>query len=89
MKGSEKQSIDLGMAVRMMRHQRGLTQIELATLIGSPRSESSQISNWERHGKVTIGALKRVARATGFSIEIRFVSDRQRSLSPMTIVVDG
>ncbi len=54
---SNKQTLRLrlGRALRRIRIARDLTEVEVAMLIGKPRSSANQISRWEL-GQVAIGS---------------------------------
>jgi transcriptional regulator with XRE-family HTH domain len=68
---------DIGTRIRAIRRERGMTQDELADLVGVSRSAVAQ---WEtgRTGQVT-GNLSRIAGVLGVNVEYLMVGDDKRA----------
>lgn len=57
-----------------LRKQQNLTQTEIASRMGLPRSAVCRLENWLVSGKMpTLSMLRRYARALGKRVEIRLV----------------
>jgi transcriptional regulator with XRE-family HTH domain len=75
----EKAELDVAMQLRSIRETAGLTQTELAGMIGTTASVISRLENAEYEGH-SLAMLRRIADALGKSVRISFVD------SPATAV---
>lgn len=70
----EHERMEIGQQIYDLRHEAGLTQAELAKLIGTSTSVISRLedTDYERH---SMSLLRRIAAVFGKRIQVRFVSD--------------
>jgi transcriptional regulator with XRE-family HTH domain len=68
---AESFNADLAMKVHELRKEAGLTQKQLAELIGTRQSVISRIENADYEGH-SLNVLKRVAHALGRSLRVEF-----------------
>lgn len=66
------EEIPAGYMLRQARERAGLTQAELAQLLGTSQQAVSQAERWEANP--TVAFIRRWARACGVELEFRFVS---------------
>jgi transcriptional regulator with XRE-family HTH domain len=57
------------------RASSGLTQAEVATLVGTTQSAIARLESPTSSHSPSVGTLQKYARALGFKVEIRFVPD--------------
>jgi DNA-binding XRE family transcriptional regulator len=69
----EKQALQLAMKIAAMREQKGLSQQQLAKLMGTSQQAISRIESGEYEG-FTLKTLEKVAEATGMKVKIDFVA---------------
>jgi DNA-binding XRE family transcriptional regulator len=69
----EKQALKLAMKIAALREQKGLSQQQLAKLMGTSQQAISRIESGEYEG-FTLKTLEKVAEATGMKIKIDFVA---------------
>jgi DNA-binding XRE family transcriptional regulator len=69
----EKQSLMLAMKIAELRNQKGLSQQELAKLMGTSQQAISRIESGEYEG-FTLKTLEKIAEATGMRVKIEFVA---------------
>lgn len=69
----EKQALKLAMKITALREQKGLSQQQLAKLMGTSQQAISRIESGEYEG-FTLKTLEKVAEATGMKIKIDFVA---------------
>ena len=69
----ERQALKLAMKIAELRNQKGLTQQELARLMGTSQQAISRIESGEYEG-FTLKTLEKIAEATGMRVEIEFVT---------------
>ncbi|KAF0154631.1 MAG: transcriptional regulator [Syntrophaceae bacterium] len=69
----ERQALKLAMKIAELRDQKGLSQQELAKLMGTSQQAISRIESGEYEG-FTLKTLEKIAEATGMRIKIEFVS---------------
>ena len=55
----------------------GLTQAEVATLLGTTQSAIARLESPTSSHSPSVGTLQKYARALGFKVEIRLVPDRR------------
>jgi transcriptional regulator with XRE-family HTH domain len=63
----------LARQIRVLRKERGLTQAELASMIGSGQSFISEIED-EDYGSLSLKTLKDLAKAFDVYLDVRFAS---------------
>jgi len=68
----ERQALKLAMKIAELRNQRGLTQQELAKLMGTSQQAISRIESGDYEG-FTLKTLEKIAEATGMRVKIEFV----------------
>ena len=68
----ERQALKLAMKIAELRNQKGLTQQELARLMGTSQQAISRIESGEYEG-FTLKTLEKIAEATGMRVKIEFV----------------
>jgi ribosome-binding protein aMBF1 (putative translation factor) len=68
---------EVGLMVRELRLQEGLTQAQLAGRIGTTATAISRLESADYTGH-SLAILRRVAGAVGKSVAIRFVPERDR-----------
>jgi DNA-binding XRE family transcriptional regulator len=69
----EKQALKLAMKIAELRDQKGLSQQQLANLMGTSQQAISRIESGEYEG-FTLKTLEKIAEATGMRIKIEFVA---------------
>jgi DNA-binding XRE family transcriptional regulator len=69
----ERQALKLAMKIAALREQKGLSQQELAKLMGTSQQAISRIESGEYEG-FTLKTLEKVAEATGMKVKIDFVA---------------
>jgi DNA-binding XRE family transcriptional regulator len=69
----EKQALKLAMKITALREQKGLSQQQLAKLMGTSQQAISRIESGEYEG-FTLKTLEKVAEATGMKVKIDFVA---------------
>ncbi|PIV01799.1 MAG: transcriptional regulator [Syntrophobacterales bacterium CG03_land_8_20_14_0_80_58_14] len=69
----ERQALKLAMKIAELRDQKGLSQQELAKLMGTSQQAISRIESGEYEG-FTLKTLGKIAEATGMRIKIEFVA---------------
>jgi DNA-binding XRE family transcriptional regulator len=69
----ERQALKLAMKIAELRDQKGLSQQELAKLMGTSQQAISRIESGEYEG-FTLKTLEKIAEATGMRIKIEFVT---------------
>lgn len=67
-------SAQVARQIRALRTWAGLTQRELAARIGTKHSVISRLENDDYEGH-SLSMLRRIAKALGLRVEIRFVTD--------------
>ena len=67
----------LATQLQQLRHEAGLTQIELAELVGTSKSVISRLES-ARYEAHSLTMLRRIARALGKDIEVEFVDNTKR-----------
>ena len=68
----ERQALKLAMKIAELRNQKGLTQQELAKLMGTSQQAISRIESGDYEG-FTLKTLEKIAEATGMRVKIEFV----------------
>ena len=69
----ERQALKLAMKIAELREQQGLSQQQLAKLMGTSQQAISRIEGGEYEG-FTLKTLEKIAAATGMRIKIDFVA---------------
>jgi DNA-binding XRE family transcriptional regulator len=69
----ERQALKLAMKIAELRDQKGLSQQELAKLMGTSQQAISRIESGEYEG-FTLKTLEKIAEATGMRVKIEFVA---------------
>ena len=69
----ERQSLKLAMKIIKLREKKGLSQQELAKLMGTSQQAISRIESGEYEG-FTLKTLEKLAEATGTHLKIDFVA---------------
>ncbi len=69
----ERQALQLAMKITALREQKGLSQQQLAKLMGTSQQAISRIESGEYEG-FTLKTLEKVAAATGMKVKIDFVA---------------
>ena len=69
----EKQALKLAMKIAELRENKGLSQQQLAELMGTSQQAISRIESGEYEG-FTLKTLEKIAAATGMRIKIDFVA---------------
>jgi DNA-binding XRE family transcriptional regulator len=69
----ERQALKLAMKIGELRNQKGLSQQELAKLMGTSQQAISRIESGEYEG-FTLKTLEKIAEATGMRVKIEFVA---------------
>jgi transcriptional regulator with XRE-family HTH domain len=67
----------VGQEIYALRTSAGLTQQALANLIGTRRSAISRLESAQYRGH-SLAMLRKIARALGYRVEIRFVPDEEQ-----------
>jgi DNA-binding XRE family transcriptional regulator len=69
----EKQSLKLAIKIAELREKKGLSQQQLAKLMGTSQQAISRIESGEYEG-FTLKTLEKIAEATGMRVKIEFVA---------------
>jgi DNA-binding XRE family transcriptional regulator len=69
----ERQALKLAMQIAELRERKGLSQQELAKLMGTSQQAISRIESGEYEG-FTLKTLEKIAEATGTQVKIEFVA---------------
>ena len=69
----ERQALKLAMKIAELREKKGLSQQQLAELMGTSQQAISRIESGEYEG-FTLKTLEKIAAATGMRIKIDFVA---------------
>ncbi|MFH1977647.1 MAG: helix-turn-helix transcriptional regulator [Pseudomonadota bacterium] len=69
----ERQALKLAMKIAELRDHKGLSQQQLAKLMGTSQQAISRIESGEYEG-FTLKTLEKIAEATGMRVKIEFVS---------------
>jgi transcriptional regulator with XRE-family HTH domain len=69
----ERQALQLAMRITKLREKRGLSQQQLANLMGTSQQAISRIESGEYEG-FTLKTLEKIAEATGTRIKIEFIA---------------
>jgi DNA-binding XRE family transcriptional regulator len=68
-----RQSLKLAMKIAKLREKKGLSQQQMAKLIGTSQQAVSRIESGEYEG-FTLKTLEKIAEATGTKVKIEFVT---------------
>ena len=69
----ERQALKLAMKIAERREKKGLSQQQLAKLMGTSQQAISRIESGEYEG-FTLKTLEKIAEATGMRVKIEFVA---------------
>jgi DNA-binding XRE family transcriptional regulator len=69
----ERQALKLAMKIAKLREKKGLSQQQLAKLMGTSQQAVSRIESGEYEG-FTLRTLEKIAEATGTKVKIEFVA---------------
>ncbi len=69
----EKQALKVAMKIAELREKKGLSQQQLAKLMGTSQQAISRIESGEYEG-FTLKTLEKIAEATGMRVKIEFVA---------------
>jgi len=69
----ERQALKLAMKIAELREKKGLSQQQLAKLMGTSQQAISRIESGEYEG-FTLKTLEKIAEATGMRVNIEFVA---------------
>ena len=69
----ERQALKLAIKIAKLRDQKGLSQQELAKLMGTSQQAISRIESGEYEG-FTLKTLEKIAEGTGMRVKIEFVA---------------
>ncbi|MEN6320032.1 MAG: helix-turn-helix transcriptional regulator [Syntrophaceae bacterium] len=69
----EKQALKLAIKIAELREKKGLSQQQLAKLMGTSQQAISRIESGE-YGGFTLKTLEKIAEATGMRVKIEFVA---------------
>jgi DNA-binding XRE family transcriptional regulator len=69
----ERQALILSMKIAELRRKKGLSQQELAKLMGTSQQAISRIESGEYEG-FTLKTLEKIAEATGTRVQIDFIA---------------
>jgi len=69
----EKQALKLAIKIAELREKKGLSQQQLAKLMGTSQQAISRIESGEYEG-FTLKTLEKIAEATGMRVKIEFVA---------------
>jgi DNA-binding XRE family transcriptional regulator len=69
----ERQALKLAMKIAKLREKKGLSQQQLAELMGTSQQAISRIESGEYEG-FTLKTLEKIAEATGTRVKIEFVT---------------
>ena len=76
----ERANLDIACKIHDLRNKAGLTQKELAKLVGTTPSVISRLEDADYEGH-SLSMLRRIAAAVDKRVEIRFVSVRRKAQS--------
>ena len=77
---AERQNLAVGQQIYDLRHAVGMTQQELADLVGTTASSISRLESADYEGH-SLPLLRKIASALGQRIEIRFVPTGGRTMA--------
>ena len=69
----ERQALKLAMKITTLREKKGLSQQQMAKLMGTSQQAISRIESGEYEG-FTLKTLEKIAEATGTKVKIEFVA---------------
>lgn len=69
----ERQALKLAVKITKLREKRGLSQQQLAKLMGTSQQAISRIESGEYEG-FTLKTLEKIAKATGTRVNIEFIA---------------
>jgi DNA-binding XRE family transcriptional regulator len=69
----ERQALKMAMRIAELREQKGLSQQQLAKLMGTSQQAISRIESGEYDG-FTLKTLEKIAEATGMRVKVEFVA---------------
>jgi len=69
----ERQALKLAMKIAKLREKRGLSQQQLARLMGTSQQAVSRIESGEYEG-FTLKTLEKITEATGTKVKIEFIA---------------
>ncbi|MHB8772427.1 MAG: helix-turn-helix transcriptional regulator [Syntrophales bacterium] len=69
----ERQALKLALKIAELRDQKGLSQQELAKLMGTSQQAISRIESGKYEG-FTLKTLEKIAEATGMRVKIEFIA---------------
>ena len=69
----ERQALKLAMKIANLREKKGLSQQQMAKLMGTSQQAISRIESGEYEG-FTLKTLEKIAEATGTKVKIEFVA---------------
>jgi DNA-binding XRE family transcriptional regulator len=69
----ERQALNLAMKIAKLREKKGLSQQQMAKLMGTSQQAISRIESGEYEG-FTLKTLEKIAEATGTRVKIEFVA---------------
>jgi DNA-binding XRE family transcriptional regulator len=69
----ERQAVMLAMKIAKLREKKGLSQQQMAKLMGTSQQAVSRIESGEYEG-FTLKTLEKIAEATGTKVKIEFVA---------------
>lgn len=69
----ERQALKLAMKIARLREKKGLSQQQMAKLMGTSQQAVSRIESGEYEG-FTLRTLEKIAEATGTRVKIEFVA---------------
>jgi DNA-binding XRE family transcriptional regulator len=69
----ERQALKLAMKIAKLREKKGLSQKQMAKLMGTSQQAVSRIESGEYEG-FTLKTLEKIAEATGTKVKIEFVA---------------
>jgi len=69
----ERQALKLAMKIARLREKKGLSQQQMAALMGTSQQAVSRIESGEYEG-FTLKTLEKIAEATGTRVKIEFVA---------------
>lgn len=69
----EQQALKLAMKIAKLREKKGLSQQQMAKLMGTSQQAVSRIESGEYEG-FTLKTLEKIAEATGTKVKIEFVA---------------
>ena len=69
----ERQALKMAMRIAELREQKGISQQQLAKLMGTSQQAISRIESGEYDG-FTLKTLEKIAEATGMRVKVEFVA---------------